>query len=66
MGAIMNLSERFAYLSGKVSRVAELQEVMDELDAELPVGTTIGDRLLTPMPYVDGKIRNAYKVSMDC
>ena len=48
MGAIMNLSERFAYLSGKVSRVAELQEIMDELDVELPADTTIGDRLLTP------------------
>ena len=66
MGAIMNLSERFAYLSGKVSRVAELQEVMDELDAALPAGTTVGDRLLTPMPYVDGRLRNSYKPWKQC
>ena len=59
MGAVMQLAERFAFLFSKVSRVAELQEVMDQLDADQPAGSTIGDELLTPLPYIDGFGRNA-------
>ena len=106
MGAVMALSERFAYLSGKVSRVAELQvrmrllacaciricgsvlarhrcpcvrdillawhdvaimqEVMDELDAAQPEGRRVGDALSTPMPFVDGRLRNSYKPWKQC
>lgn len=68
VGQIMNLVERMAELSGRLDRVFELQEVLDELEAETEAvgGHVIGDQVLTPCPPVDGPKRKAYKPWKEC
>lgn len=34
LGAVIGLTEKFARIAGKVSRIAELQEVVDEIEAD--------------------------------
>ena len=55
-------------LAGRLDRVFELQEVLDELEAETEAagGKVIGDAVLTPCPPVDGPKRKAYKPWKQC
>ena len=64
----MALAERMSELAGRLDRVFELQEVLDELEAETEAagGKVIGDAVLTPCPPVDGPKRKAYKPWKQC
>ena len=62
LGAVMGLAESFATLAGRVQRVAEVQEVLDELELSYPesaIGDTHPDAMY-PLPRVDKHVRRAY------
>ena len=66
VGQIIALGERMAELSGRLDRVFEMQEVLDELEAEVPEECRVGDAVLTPCPPVNGPSRKAYKPWKEC
>ena len=57
LGVLIGLAEKFATIAGKTQRVAELQEVLDEIEADPQYNHShpIGDRLLTKMPPIDAQ-----------
>ena len=66
VGQILALGERMAELSGRLDRVFEMQEVLDDLEAEVPEDCRVGDAVLTPCPPVDGSNRKNYKPWKEC
>jgi ABC-type uncharacterized transport system fused permease/ATPase subunit len=66
VGQIIALGERMAELSGRLDRVFEMQEVLDELEAEVSEDCRVGDAVLTPCPPVDGPNRKGYKPWKQC
>ena len=68
LGQVMKLAENFAALAGRVQRVAELQEVLDEIEQEYPEAERIGDTHpdeLYPLPKVDKHARRAHEPHTD-
>lgn len=56
LGVLIGLTEKFATVSGKTQRIAEFQEVLDEIEAEHPHPSSagpVGDQLLTKLPPIN-------------
>ena len=51
LGVLIGLAEKFATVAGKTQRVAELQEVLDEIEKDAV--HSVGDEVLTKMPPID-------------
>ena len=62
LGAVMGLAESFATLAGRVQRVAEVQEVLDELEMSYPetaIGDTHPDEMY-PLPRINKEVRRSH------